>query len=885
MASTDPICRVAALIALAVSLLCAPADAAGPFPRGATPITIVRTGNYTAVVYHADEVGAIKVRQRVTLDLNKGRKQLARLRLPEALISGHEFKLEEIDLGAGQSVLRFTGVPVGDEADLVGLDSYHAWFVAGGAHSLIWSGSVNALEPGARIEIADLNADGRKEVVLGEFDAQVLFCGRSRARLFPRIWDFKKRGFIPAPFEPRLPPGTTEVTARLDDDAPGASHFGDIVRFRSASSDLRDTRHGLTTRVSLPTALGDGRPETAWIEGVDGGGRGQFVTADTSRAFPMRAMRIFPGHGANDRTFAAHGRPSRVLLTFSGGETIAATLPPVTRRQLAEGSALYIEFPEPVITHCVTVLVLDVEGGERGPGTAISEIAPLFVPDYLDRAEAIRTVVQTLTVEKDRRRRRDLIRVARSVGPEVLPAVREAFELELSREDRLPRLEALIPLLAALTPDGVREIAARLLAHPQLSTADLARLQRIISLDAPAYADSLLELALDDSAPELSRSRAVQIVGRAAPADKVIALAPLLGHGDRSLRSRVVRGVSRAPLSASDTLLEIASKNPDSPQCHDALWALDRIVRRHTRGRFEDLPGAERILNIYNRTEDLRVRLRALALLNRVRAPGADVFLVTVVESKEREELRELAVMALVHYPADSVTDALIRTLRDESPTLRIAAVNALGSRPNLPRVVREVTDYTRQESWKRGRAAGYRLLAESDLRDGADYLYELIEGADDSRAYDAIFAVVAARHHVRPLTLEPIIVGNERPARVRMKAIQALAFATDPDSARMLVQFLSGEVTVDDELRSAAARALGRRRSGPGLTALVDAVTDPTDPPLQRACIRSLGFYTDDKALRVLVSLRSKVDLRTRKILEESIASITDRLEARRRK
>jgi HEAT repeat protein len=884
VASTETLRRAAAIACVLAGVLVAATAYSAPVPRGATPITTVQTGRYAAVVYHVDEVGAIKVRQRVTLDLVQGRRHLARLRLPEDVITGHEFKLERIDTG-GNAVLRFSASPIGDDADLLGRDSFQAWFVAGGGHSLIWSGTVNALEPGARIELADLNADGRKEVVLGEFDAQVLFCGRSRARLFPRIWDFKKRSFVPAPFEPRLPPDTELVTARLDDDAPSSSHFGDIVRFRSASSDLRDSRQGLTTRVSLPTALGDGQPSTAWIEGVAGPGRGQFVTADTSHAFPMRGLRIFPGHGANDKAYAVHGRPSRVLLAFSGGETIAATLPSTPRRRLAEGAALYIEFPRPLRTRCVTILILEVEGGQKGPGTAISEIRPLFEPDFLPRKEAVRTVVQTLIVEKDRRRRADLIRVAKTVGPEALPAVREAFDAELSRDDRLPRLEPLIPLLAALPPEGLRGIATKLLAHPQLSAADLARLQRTISLDRPAYADALLTLALDESAPDLSRTRAVQIVGRAAPADKVIALAPLLGRGDRLFRSRVVRGVSRAPFSVSQTLLDIASNEPGSTACDDALWALDRVVRRHLRGVFKDLTGAEQILSIYNNTDDLRVRMRALRLLNRVRAPGGDVFLVTVLESKEREEVRELAAIALKHYDSDVATDALLRTLHDESPTLRIAAVSSLQSRPNLPRVIRDVRDYTRRESWKRGRAAGYRLLADSDLRDGADYLYELIDGADDVRAYDAIVAILGARHHVRPLALDPVITGTKRPVRMRLKAVQALAFATDPDSELLLTRILKGEAEVDEALRPAAARGLGRRRSEAGLTSLVDTVTDPRDPNLQRACIRSLGFYTDDRALRVLVGLRSKVDLRTRKVLEDSIDNITDRLESKRRK
>jgi HEAT repeat protein len=341
------------------------------------------------------------------------------------------------------------------------------------------------------------------------------------------------------------------------------------------------------------------------------------------------------------------------------------------------------------------------------------------------------------------------------------------------------------------------------------------------------------------------------------------------------MRRAVVRGLSRAPLSDSPALLAAAASQADSPASHDALWALDRVFRYHLHGAPRQLPGAENILRAYNETEDLQIRLRAVTLLRRVKVPNGDAFLIAVLESRERPEVRERAAEALLLYGEEKVTEALLRALQDSAPPVRFAALKALEGREDQPRVVDALTQYARREGWRRGQKRVYRLLALSAQRQGADLLYELIEGSDDAQALLALSALNSARDNIRALPLERVIRAEGRAVRVRAQAARALTWGSDPASERLLVELVTGRQAAPPEVRVAAARALGSRRTRLGQEALVEAVRDPTDPNLQRACLRSLGRYNSPSVREFLIGLRSEVSLRVRPALEEAINAI----------
>lgn len=798
-----------------------------------------------------------------------------KLRLPSHVDERFQLSLHKEDLGKDHHVLRFEARPPRQALEL---DQFQAWFDARGHHPVIWSGALDAVEPRQRLIVRDIDGDGAEEIIQGQQDAGVFFCGQSQTVLFPRVWDFRRQRFEETRQAVRWNQDAPQLTASLDAQAPGRSHFPGLAAFRSASSDVRDTRAGLRSRVSQPTGLSDGDDNSVWIEGAPGDGAGEFVTANINPAWPLRGLRLMPGAVANEKVWGSYGRPREVLLSFAGGERFRVKLPAAGREELRERGGLYVALPKPVQTHCMTVMLLEVETPPAGRGqkhTALSEVSPLIDLDYASRQTAVEQLVQQLSDERDHRRRQSMIRLASGLGPELGEAVLTNLKRELSTQGGRPDLDLLLPLIHTAPTEQGGAMIERLLAWEPLQLDEQAALQRSIALRGQRYLDTLLRLGLDQEQAPLVRARAVEIFARAAPPERTPDLLPLLGQGDEPLRLAVVRGLSRAPRASTDALLEVAATQADSPASHDALWALERVVRHHGRGKPVPLEGAEKILVAYNKTQDVQIRIRAVKLLGRVTLTNGDAFLIAILQGQERPEIRRLAAHALRLYPGDKASDALSQALKDKSPLVRFAALKGLEERVNLPRVIQAVTAYAKAETWRQGLDRAYKLMALSEQRHGADYLYSLLEGSDQARIQLVLSSLNSARNNIRALPLSRMIINRQLPEQQRTLATRALTWGKDPDSERLLVDLVTGEQPNERKVRIAAARALGTRRSKLGLDALMAAVTDNTDPSFQRACIRSLGRYQSPKAMRQLIGLRSKVTLRVRPVLEEAIDSL----------
>ncbi len=888
MASNPTLVGAILFIALlsAQVLRAAPAEAANPpTPPKAQVSGIAQDDRFAAAIYTVSEPGKDAPLEHTYLELfarqGGGYARASKVRIPRGIGRDCAYAIQTIDLGGGRQVIRFEATPSGDDSETVGRDSYLGIFSGQRPYTTIWSGSVDAFDPRQRVDLMDVDGDGDLEVVLAQLDAGVLFCGRSHARLFPKVWDFAAERFVKAPLRHDIANEALVVEARMDTEAPQATHFPDLISFRSASSDLSEASRG--GQASIPTTINDGSAATAWIEGASGWGRGEFVTADVNQAFAMRGLRIVPGNAASGESWATHGVPSALLISFDDGQWIKVKLPLVPLRDLLEAGGLYVEFPTPKISRCVTVTMLDVAVATRRTPhqrSAISELTPLIDLDYDAREVAIGRLVEQLSVEESPRRRRELASLARGLDKELAPALAAMIDAELAPEAApTGRLSRLIPLLAMLPTEAALPLIARILAFEPLTGTEQALIHRALSFDGSNHVDALTALALAEGTSPLVRSRAVRIVGRAGSPEIMHQLVPLLGQGDGELRRSVVRGLSRAPIGVADALLEVAAQQPGTEAAHDALWVLDRLSRKHLSGQGDTLPGAERVMRAYNDTEDVQTRLRAARLMTRVDAPNADVFLITVLQSKERPEIREIVAGALAQHPGDKATLALIDALEDESPAVRFQAVRALNTRSNQPRVVDAALAYAQRETWKQGRTLAFRLLASSAHRKGADHLYAAIDGQDKEMSLMALAAINAARTNIRPLALARLIRDNAADLRLRQEAVQALAWASDPDSERLLIEVLKVN-DYDEELRAAAARSMGIRRTPQTLQALLETVSSSGRPLLQRACVRSLAFYNSREAHKTLIGLRSRIDLRTRKYLEESIKAIEERLD-----
>lgn len=878
----------AALVLVTATALAEPPPPA--FPPGVERVGTVpwiRSGSgewLGGVVYVKQErLGKKSTRSVTFLELHHGAAVVGKIRMPLDFSRAYTYALAVEHVSGDHQVVVFDAVPKGDDP-VSDRDLFRAFLAmrkgAAGPLEVIWSGVLDGVDPRHLIELSDYDGDGEREVLLASLDRRILFCGQGLAAVLPRVWDFKKNNFVAVPYQPGLSRDAPMLQATATLDAPITSHFPDLVSFRSASSDLRDLKARPGSRVSLAVDLADGSPSTAWVEGVEGFGIGEFVTADVNRAYPLRGLRIIPGHGRDKTTWDTYAAPREVLLTFSNGSAYRVELPQLSLAVLREKGGLYVALPEPVDSECVSLTILSVyppaikprrRRTDDGQRTAVSELTPLNALDFEPRQEAIRLLVNDIVLENKGRRQRALIGLAEGLGSELRPAVLDALRDELGKPKEVGHPDHLVPLIVRLpAQDGVAA-TVEYLAYPKLTDNDVTALQRAISFEARSFVEPLMTFALDPQTNAVARERIVHILGRAAEPDQLKQFVGLLGEGSTQLRKDVIRGLSRVPIESADPILARVADNPGQPAAHDGLWALDRITRKAFRGELGTLPGAERIFQAYVATDDLQIRIRALRLLARVTENNGDSFLVTVLESKERPELRAMAASALANYSSDKATNALLHALGDESPTVRIAAVQALAGRASLPVATEAVTDYARKEDWGNGLSSAYRVLALSKQRSGPDYLYQIVEGADDRRAALAVKAVDKARDNVRVIPLGRVIADDNRPVSLRVEAIGVLAWTRDAESEQLLVDLVNNDGK-PIELRRAAVRVFQFRQTPAGFAALANLLASTDEMKLQIAIVRVLAYYRGPKTEAVLREARPRVVPRVQRYIDESL-------------
>ncbi len=127
--------------------------------------------------------------------------------------------------------------------------------------------------------------------------------------------------------------------------------------------DLAGTYHGIGAI--------DGLPETAWVEGVDGPGIGEWIQLDFVEPVIVATIGVNPGYAATDELFAANNRVKTltVQFIFPDGSTDSTTL------AFADTPGVQlINLPNPAIVRAVRLIIDDIYPGNTYDDTAIAEI-------------------------------------------------------------------------------------------------------------------------------------------------------------------------------------------------------------------------------------------------------------------------------------------------------------------------------------------------------------------------------------------------------------------------------------------------------------------------------------------------------------------------------
>jgi hypothetical protein len=117
-----------------------------------------------------------------------------------------------------------------------------------------------------------------------------------------------------------------------------------------------------------PRNLTDGNDKTAWVEGSDGQGLGEFVVLEFDSARAVRGLAIRNGYDKSPDIFTKNSRVKDIELRFSSGDSIEATLKD-------EPGTQYVTLSQPIRAKWIELVIRSVYPGSKYSDTAINELS------------------------------------------------------------------------------------------------------------------------------------------------------------------------------------------------------------------------------------------------------------------------------------------------------------------------------------------------------------------------------------------------------------------------------------------------------------------------------------------------------------------------------
>jgi hypothetical protein len=113
--------------------------------------------------------------------------------------------------------------------------------------------------------------------------------------------------------------------------------------------------------------LVDGNLTTAWVEGVDGQGIGEYVIFELDDIYRVKGFDIYPGYHKKYSLFQKNSRPREIMVEFSDGTSETYWMSDSMEKQT-------FVFDEEKKTDFIKVIIKDVYPGSKYKDTVISEI-------------------------------------------------------------------------------------------------------------------------------------------------------------------------------------------------------------------------------------------------------------------------------------------------------------------------------------------------------------------------------------------------------------------------------------------------------------------------------------------------------------------------------
>ncbi|MFO0666568.1 MAG: HEAT repeat domain-containing protein [Polyangiaceae bacterium] len=658
----------------------------------------------------------------------------------------------------------------------------------------------------AAIEIREGNPT---TLLVGERAERASLCGAGLALLRPKMFVPQTGELAPVSMH-RLSEAARAKATPLTAAAAGSAELTGMARI---------VEPGLSSDGSLGEALLDGSDTTVWSEAKKGDGHGEFVSFRVASAAPIeRVVLSLPGSDASREV-----RSPKSLYVATDQGLFRVALPKAAEEK---PGAFVVTFPSAQATSCLAISLDEAFGGQgktanhavslaevrvrtsfdaRSPeelaGSLESEQGDV-VASYLERADPAKLSLVLSRYESfgGRARARALaialsrpscsdqgaFLVARLVDSD--KQVRERARAKLERCGK----GATDPLLGGLGgPSGAE--AAGLLALVAPSQALLvipAAMGKATPAERPAFR-SALSRALRSASPDAVRGVLQHAASTDGEVDVLRAGATRLAEVFDVSREAVLR-VIRSKAATWETryvllpalleLARIAPKGSDVALAYSALIESD--ASEPVRARATELapavpsfrPSVERALV----DASPRVRREALVALSKLGAPGAATPLLADPWAFVRTEA--IHTVQDVAQPSPAQVSAVANLLRDDSPSVKSAAITALGKFRAVAHHKALVSLLYDDDEMSDVRVLATRALGEMCSHDDTDRLTKLARAAaspvQSQLERDVAFAAIAALGDLHPDDLkkrfEPLLAMGPK-AQARVAAERAL--------------------------------------------------------------------------------------------------------------
>ena len=756
--------------------------------------------------------------------------------------------------------------------------------------SLVARGEYTELDGGPRLTIDDAPALLRSDVA-----DRLEFCGTrpGESDEFERFDPQQGRFVRASPLD--IADGDAEkLRAEIPEEPIEPPLTTGFYSWLVASSDVRGAPAGAAP--PRPRRLGELDVSTAWIEGADGLGVGEFVTAGVDNTASIHAVRIFPGHGGSPEAFQAYARPTRLLLGLADGRRYVVEFPDYDFETLHASSGFYIELPEPSTSNCLSVMILAAEAGTPPDETnadhrryaeaiAISEITPFSEFDAHTEGETAHRLVDAIAAESDRERRD---RIA-EFGTLIPSAMVEATE-ELLREGDEQTRSRVVPLLGYVDPDRALPVLRAHFLRAETHEEDYRRTRRAIAAHGPQGAPILIDVLNELDMEEKKYVDAVRLIGRIGTDVHRRRLIAELGQGDDFLRRERIRAVANGGIGVVPALISHADAHVDTEAGLDALTCLVFIGQRRFSTEQARIDAPDELRDVYLNSSVRAQRIRAIEALGYFAHPEGSALLGGEVLADDPDPVvRAFAAGALQLYDDDDARTALEAALDDESPDVRIAAARSLNRREDAADATDAVIAYVHHETWPAGLNQGLMLLAHSPHAEAKEAIADIVaEDITSAKASNAMRAMRRAERALPASHIKAHLADDATPPSILAQLVQMLG-VTDYDGAVDILIDIADrsypplDDRPPDELDSLAHRAflsLGTTRREEAQQFLFRAAFDIDRHESDRYhALHGLGFFPDAELAIALHQRADELSPRLQRRLHQSISMIENRL------